>query len=148
MKVILKKDVENQGLQGDIIDVKNGYGRNYLIPKGLAVVATPSAVRAVKEERRQQEHKIQQVRMDAQQIADKLESMEILIPARVGEDNRIFGTITNQQVADALRDRDLDLDRRKIALDEEIRLTGVYTATVKLHPEVSAKVKVRVEPMS
>ncbi len=110
MKVILTEDLENLGTRGTLVEVKDGYGRNYLIPRRLAVVATKGNV------------------------------------ARVGEDERLFGTVTTQQIADELARQGYDVDRRKITLDEEIRTTGVFPATVRVHPLFSAQVKVQVVP--
>ncbi len=146
MKVILLKEVENLGAEGEIVTVKDGYGRNYLIPKGLARLATPNVVKAWKEERRQASRKLTKLKEDAENLARELAEMEVVIPAKVGEENRIFGSVTAQQVVDALGKQGVQVDRRKVSLDEDIRLIGVYTATVKLHPEVTAQVKVRVVP--
>jgi large subunit ribosomal protein L9 len=146
MKVILLKEVENLGDEGEIVTVKNGYGRNYLIPKGLARLATANVVKAWKEERRQASRKLTKLKEDAENLARELAEMEVVIPARVGEENRIFGSVTAQQVVAALEKQGVQVDRRKVSLDEDIRLIGVYTATVKLHPEVTAQVKVRVVP--
>ncbi|WP_456427229.1 50S ribosomal protein L9 [Rhodocaloribacter sp.] len=146
MKVILLKEVENLGDEGEIVTVKNGYGRNYLIPKGLARLATANVVKAWKEERRQASRKLMKLKEDAENLARELAEMEVVIPAKVGEENRIFGSVTAQQVVAALEKQGLQVDRRKVSLDEDIRLIGVYTATVKLHPEVTAQVKVRVVP--
>ncbi|QXD14483.1 50S ribosomal protein L9 [Rhodocaloribacter litoris] len=146
MKVLLLQDVENLGNEGDIVTVKDGYGRNYLIPRGLARLATPSLVKAWKEERRQAARKLMQQKADAENLAAQLAEMEVVVPAKVGEENRIFGTVTAQQVADGLAKQGVQVDRRRITLDEDIRLIGVYTATLKLHPEVTATVKIRVVP--
>jgi large subunit ribosomal protein L9 len=146
MKVILKEDLENLGPAGTLVEVKPGYGRNYLIPRGLAVIANPGNVRRYEEETRQRAHKIEQARKDAEALARRLGGMELTIPMRVGEENRLFGTVTTQQVADALQAKGIEVDRRKIALDEEIRVTGVYTATVRLDHDHSAGVKVVVVP--
>lgn len=146
MKLILLQDVENLGSEGDIVTVKDGYGRNFLIPKGFAVMATKGAEKALQEELRQKSRKIAQKKEDAQRIAAELENMEISVPARVGEENRIFGTVTPQQVAIQLAHQGFDVDRRKIEMNEEIRMIGVYSATVRLHPEVTAQLKVRVVP--
>jgi large subunit ribosomal protein L9 len=147
MKVILLQDVDNLGAEGDIVTVKDGYGRNFLIPQGLALMATTGTVKARQEEQRQAAHKISQQKGSAEELAKRLAQEEIVITARVGEENRIFGSITNQQIATALKEKGIDLDRRKIALDEDIRVIGVYTASIRLHPEVVAEVKVRVEPV-
>ncbi|GIV61374.1 MAG: 50S ribosomal protein L9 [Rhodothermaceae bacterium] len=146
MKVLLLQDVENLGNEGDIVTVKDGYGRNYLIPKGLARLATPNVVKAWQEERRQKARKLMQLKEDAENLARQLATMEVVLPARVGEENRIFGSITAQQVALALAEQGIQVDRRKISIDEDIRHVGVYSASVKLHPEVVAQVKLRVVP--
>jgi large subunit ribosomal protein L9 len=142
MKVILKEDLENLGQAGTVVEVKPGYGRNYLIPRGLAVIANASNVKRYEEETRQRGHKIEQQRKDAEALARRLGGMELTIPMPTGEENRLFGTVTTQQVADALAAKGIEVDRRKVALNEEIRVTGVYTATVRLHPEHTAEVKV------
>ena len=146
MKVILQEDHETLGLKGAVVEVKDGYGRNFLIPRRLAVVASPSNVRRYEEEQRQRAHKVEQQRKDAEALASRLSNLELVIPARVGEENRLFGTITTQQVADELAAQGVVVDRRKVALSEEIRTTGVYRATVKVHPEHTAEVKVTVVP--
>lgn len=146
MKVILMQDVDNLGSEGDVVTVKDGYGRNYLIPRGLARVATEGAIRARQEEDRQAARKRARAKDEAQNVARELERTEVVVPVRVGEENRIFGTVTTQQLADELAARGFQVDRRNIAFDEEIRLVGVYTATIRLHKEVSAQVKVRVVP--
>ena len=145
MKVILIKDVEKLGDRGDIVSVKNGFGRNFLIPQGLARLATPSAVKNQEELIRQASRRLSQEKEGAVEIARQLEAEDIVINVSVGEENRIFGTVTTQQVAVALAARGFEVDRRKIELEDDIRLTGVYTASVKLHPEVIGKVKIRVE---
>jgi large subunit ribosomal protein L9 len=146
MKVILKQDVDALGSAGEVVQVKNGYGRNFLIPRGMAVQATPRNIKEAEENLRQQSHKLERVKNDASALAEKLEALDIVISAKVGEENRIFGTVTTQQVAEVLASRGLDIDRRKIELDEEIRSLGVYPATIKLHADVSANVKVQVVP--
>ena len=145
MKVILTQDIENLGQQGEIVTVKPGYGRNYLIPKGMALVATDSVVKHQQELRRQAAHKILKQKEDAEALRDLIEKQEVVVSARVGEESRIFGTITAQQIADQLAQRGLEVDRRKIELDEDIKTLGVFTASVKVHQDVAAKVKVRVE---
>jgi len=148
MKVILKQDVDTLGAAGEVVNVKNGFGRNYLIPRGIAVLATRSTVKEAEENLRQQSHKLHRLRDDAQALAARLETLDIVIAAKVGEENRIFGTITTQQVADVIADRGVEIDRRKIELGEEIRSLGIYPATVKLHGDVLANIKVQVVPDS
>lgn len=146
MKVILLQDVENLGDEGEIVTVKAGYGRNYLIPKGWAQIATQGAVKARREEMRQQVRKRAQQRDQADLFKKEIEKVEVVVEARVGEENRIFGTVTPQQVALKLATQGFTIDRRHIRLNEDIRLIGVYTATVKLHADVEAELKVRVVP--
>jgi large subunit ribosomal protein L9 len=138
--------VDNLGEGGDIVSVKNGYGRNYLIPRGLARLATPSTIRAAKEERRQASRKIAQKQGDAQNLANELAGLDLVLYAKVGEENRIFGTITSAQIVEALAAQGVQVDRRKVELAEDVRMLGVYTASVKLHPEVTAQVKFQVVP--
>ncbi len=147
MKVILTRDVENLGQQGEVVSVKAGYGRNYLIPRGYALVATDAVVRHQQELRRQAAHKILKQKEDAEALAALIEKEDVVITARAGEEGKIFGSVTAQQVADGLAARGLEIDRRKIDL-EEIRALGVYTGTIKLHADVAAKVKVRVEALA
>ena len=146
MKVILTEDHDTLGIKGDLVEVKPGYGRNFLIPRQLAVVATPSNVKRYAEERRQAAHKIEAARGNAETLAAKLEGTEILIPARTGEEDRLFGTVTTQQITDELTALGYDVDRRKVSLSEDIKTTGVYPATVRIHPEISAEIKVKVVP--
>ncbi len=145
MKVLLLKDVEKLGAQGEVVVVKSGYGRNFLLPQGLAVQATPGRIKAREEELRQQSRKLTAQKDRAQSVARQLETVEVVVQARAGSENRIFGSITAQQVADALAKKGFDIERRRIELSEEIRMLGVYNATAKLHPEVAAPFKVRVE---
>ena len=146
MKVILTEDHDTLGLRGDVVEVKNGYGRNYLIPRQLAVIASTSNVKRYAEERRQQEHKIEAKRAKAAQLAEKLDGVEITIAMQTGEEGRIFGTVTTQQVAEGLEAQGLPVDRRKITISEDIKTVGVYPATVRVSPEHTAEVKVQVVP--
>ena len=148
MKVILLQEVENLGEEGEIVTVKNGYGRNFLIPRGLARIATPGSIKAWQEERRQASRKLAEKKSDAENLASQLEGMELVLRAKAGEENRIFGSITSAQIVEALASEGVSVDRRKVELDEDVRMLGVYTASVKLHPEVTASVKFRVEPES
>lgn len=148
MKLILLQDVEKLGEEGDVVTVKDGFGRNYLIPRGMARVATTGAVKQRQEEMRQASRKRAKEKESAEALARELEKTEIVVSARVGEENRIFGTVTSQQLAVELSKRGFDIDRRNIELNEDIRMIGVYTATVKLRKDVTAELKVRVIPES
>ncbi|MDX1531163.1 MAG: 50S ribosomal protein L9 [Rhodothermales bacterium] len=148
MKVILTQDVDTLGQKGEVVEVKGGYGRNFLIPRGMAVVASKGNVKRYEEETRQQSLKLEAQRKDAESLAKRLDDLEIVLAAPVGEENRIFGTITTQQIADELTRRGIEVDRRKISLDEEIRTTGEYKASVRLHPDFIGHPTVQVVPES
>ncbi len=147
MKVILLTDIHNLGNEGEVISVKNGYGRNWLIPQGLAQMATPGAVRAFEDQMRQQARRRAQERNNAEEIKKQLENAVVNIEAKVGEENRIFGTITSQQVALGLAVQGFNIDRRIITINEDIKVLGEYTATIKLHAEVHAQLSVHVLPV-
>ncbi|MCY4673706.1 MAG: 50S ribosomal protein L9 [Bacteroidetes bacterium] len=146
MKVILLNDVKNLGSEGDVVSVKNGYGRNWLIPQGLAQMATPGVVRALEDQMRQQARRRAQERNNAEEIRNQLESVVVKVEAKVGAENRIFGTITPQQVALGLALQGFNIDRRTITLNEDIKVLGEYKATIKLHTEVHAALSVHVVP--
>lgn len=146
MKVILLTDVDNLGKEGDVITVKNGYGRNWLIPQGLAQMARPGLVRAFEDQLLQQARRRAQERNNAEEIKNQLESSVVNIEAKVGAENRIFGTITPQQVALGLALQGFNIDRRIITLNEDIKVLGEYSATIKLHAEVHAQLQVQVVP--
>ena len=145
MKVILKKDVPKLGDEGEIVTVKNGYGRNFLSPQGLAKLATEGAIREHDEMTRQASRKIAQRNEENQKLAEDLNKVEVVVEVKVGEENRIFGTVTPTQVAVQLARQGYEIDRRRIEINEEIKMLGVYTANIKLGADISAQVKVRVE---
>ncbi|MCX7610013.1 MAG: 50S ribosomal protein L9 [Ignavibacterium sp.] len=142
MKVILRKDIEQLGKVGQVIDVKDGYAINYLIPRGLAYVAVKGNLKALEEEKKVIEKRNLQELKNAQQLAADLEKISITIPVQVGEEDKIFGTVTTQMIADSLSEKGYQIDKRKIELEEAIKTLGIYTASIKLHPNVTAKIKV------
>lgn len=142
MKVLLQEDVEKLGSAGEVVDVKPGYGRNYLIPKSIAVLATDGVIRHYEHVTRQAELKAELSIEAAKELADQLEVTSVTIPVTVGEDDKIHGTVTNIQVADALEERGIVLDRRKISMDQEVRTLGEFTATIDLPGDLSPQVKV------
>lgn len=148
MQVILTNDVEHLGEMGEIHEVADGYGRNYLIPQGLAQVATDGAIRQLRDEQQQQARKQAAKKDEAEEVKKELEDMQVVFSAKVGEENRIFGTVTTQQIAVELGNRGFDIDRRNIELDEEIRYVGAYTATITVHDGVSASLDIQVIPES
>ncbi len=137
MEIILKTDIENLGFTDDIVSVKNGYGRNYLIPKGLALLATPSAKKVLAETLRQRAHKEQKLIDDAQAEADKLNSVEIKIAAKVGDKDKLFGSVSNTDLSEALAANNISLDKKYITVQGGlIKRTGKYEAKIRFHREV------------
>lgn len=144
MKVIFLKDVKGKGKAGEVKEVADGYARNHLIPNNLAVEATKSNLKALEAKKRSEAKKAEQVKQEAEQLKEKLEKMEVKIIAKAGEGGRLFGAITNKQIADVLKKQNIKIDRRKIELDEPIRSLGYTKIPVKIHPEVTATLTVHV----
>lgn len=142
MKVILRQNIEKLGQIGQIVDVKNGYALNYLIPKGLAYVAVKGNIKAMEEEKKIVEKRNQQELKAAESLATELEKVSVTIPVQVGEEDKIFGSVTTQMIADALKEKGHDIDKRKIEMEEQIKTLGIYNVNIKLHPSVNAKIKV------
>lgn len=142
MKVILRQDYEPLGKVGDVVEVKDGYARNFLIPKKIVYPATPGSIKAVEEEKKRLQAKLQREKKSAELLATELEKVSVTIPVTVGEEDRIHGTVTTEMIASALLQKGYEIDRRKIELDEQIKTLGIYNAKIKLHPEVTATVKV------
>ena len=142
MKVILRKDVETIGKAGEIVEVKNGYARNYLIPQGLALEASKGNVKRFEQEKKSLELQKNREKKAAEKEAEKLNDTSITISVSVGEEDKLFGSVTSQDIANALEEKGFALDKRKILLDEPIKALGIYSIPIKLHPEVEAKVKV------
>ncbi len=140
MKIILKTDVIGLGYKDDVVEVKNGYGRNYLIPQGMAVLATPSALKVLAENQRQQAHKIAKIKEEAQAAAAKLEGISLTIPTKVSPTGSIYGSVTNIQVAEALKALGHDIDRKIIVVKGTIKEVGKYVATVHFHKEVLVEI--------
>ena len=139
METILKEDVINLGYKNDIVKVKDGYGRNYLIPQGKAVIATESAKKVLAENERQRAHKLAKIKADAEAQAAKLNGVKVVISAKVNEDGTIFGGVGAAQVAEALAAKGFEVDRKAIVA-ETVKAIGEYTATINLHKEVKAEV--------
>ena len=140
MQVILKEDVINLGYKDDIVTVKDGYGRNFLIPTGKAVIASESAKKVLAENLKQRAHKLAKIKEDAQALAAKLEGVALPIGAKTSSTGTIFGSVTNIQVADALTKAGFEVDRKIIYIKESVKEVGNYKATLKLHKEVSVEV--------
>lgn len=146
MKVILRADVENLGVLGDIVEVKPGYGRNYLLPKGFAMMATAGNLKAFELERKKLQEKVEAIRGAAQALAAKLEAAEVVLNVRVGDSEKLYGSVTASNIADALAEQGIEIDRRRILLDAPIRVLGEYPVRVRLHAGVISEVLVKVCP--
>jgi len=141
MKVILKQDVNKLGQKDDIITVKDGYGRNFLIPKGYAIQATGSAMKIHAENLRQRAHKEEKIKQEAEKIAEKLSGVKIVIGAKTSSAGKIFGSVNTIQIAEALKEKGFDIDRKNILLtDDQVKEIGSYKATIELHREVKVEI--------
>lgn len=145
MKVILLQEVKKLGDRGDVKEVSNGYARNFLIPKGLAMEATPKALKDLETQKKTLERKEQDEKEKMEALAEKLKGVKVTLNARVGEGGKLFGSVTSKDIAQNLQEQGYNVDRRKIDLGEPIRGLGSYTVTLKLHPEISAEIEVIVE---
>jgi large subunit ribosomal protein L9 len=142
MKVILRKDHDKLGQVGTVVDVKDGYARNFLIPKGLAYAATDGSMRALEEEKKQALRRQNKEQKSAEHLAGELEKVSLTLKVKVGEDEKLFGAVTSQMIADELKARGLEIDKRIIDLEEPIKALGIYDVNVKLHQAVTGKVKI------
>ena len=141
MNIILKQDIPSLGHKDDIITVKDGYARNYLIPKGLAINATPSVRKMHQEILKQRAHKEDQIRLEAEAIAEKMKDLELTIGAKTSTKGKIFGSVNTIQLAESLKKEGFEIDRKDITIKEElIKEIGSYTATVKLHNAVKVEI--------
>jgi large subunit ribosomal protein L9 len=142
MKVILRKEHEKLGQIGTLVVVKDGYARNYLIPRGIAYPATGGSTRALEEEKKQAERRSNKELKESEKLAANLEKVSLTVKMKVGEDEKLFGSVTSQMVSDALKEQGFTIDKRVIDLEEPIKALGIYTVNVKLHQSVIGKVKV------
>ncbi len=142
MKLVLRKNVEGLGAPGDIVDVKPGYARNFLMPEGLAYAATDGFVKQVEIEKRKAALLMEQEAEEAKALAEKMSSVSLTIPVEAGEGGKMFGSVTSMDISKALAEEGCEVDRHDIMLDEPIKELGVYTVRVKLHREVTAEIKV------
>ncbi len=142
MQVILKEDILNLGFKGDVVNVKKGYGRNYLIPQGKAVIASESALKMLAEDNRQRAHKLAKIKADAEALAASLNGVSISIATKASESGKVFGSVTSVQIAETLAEKGFTVDRRLIALKEPLKELGAHKVVIKLHKEVSAEVEV------
>jgi large subunit ribosomal protein L9 len=142
MEVILLQDVNKLGQKDDIVSVKDGYGSNYLIPKGFAVAATPSAKKMHTENLKQRAHKEEKIKIEAEEIATRLTGIKLVVGAKTSTSGKIFGSVNTIQISEALKDKGFDIDRKSITLPEDqIKEVGKYKAVVKLHRDVKVDVE-------
>ena len=142
MKIILRQNHEKLGKMGDVVEVKDGYARNFLLPRNIAYVANASSLRTLQEEKKQHVDREKRQHHGAEKLAADLEKLSITLKMKVGEDEKLFGSVTTQMIADAIQEKGMTIDKRVIELEEPVKALGIYTVNVKLHPAVAAKVKV------
>ncbi len=140
MEIILKTDIAGLGYKNDVVAVKAGYGRNYLIPQGFSVMATPSNRKVLAENIKQAAHKVEKIRQDAFDLAASIGDLTLTIAAKAGDSGKIFGRVTSLQISEMLKEKGFDVDRKKISFDSEVKMTGDYTATLDLHKDVKHKI--------
>ena len=145
MKVILQQDIKKVGSKGDIVEVSEGYGRNFLLPKKLALEATAANLETAKQKANSAARKKQQATDEARLLAAQLEKVSVKVAVRIGEGGKLFGSVTGKDVADALaKEHGIDVDRRKISLKNEVTGAGEYEAVIKVHPEIQSTIRVLV----
>lgn len=142
MQLILREDVDNLGRAGELVNVKPGYGRNFLLPKGLAVLATPKNVANVEHEKRMAAGRAAKARKGAEDVATRIEGAQINIARQVGEEDKLFGSVSGRDIAEALAEQGITIDHRKVHLQEPIKALGMHEVKIKLAAEVQATVKV------
>jgi len=146
MKVILLEDVKGQGKKDDIVNVNDGYARNFLLPRKLALEVNERILHEVKSKKTVQDNKLQRETDIAKKLAQKIAAIEVIIKARCGEGGKLFGSVTAKEIAEALKkDHNTELDKRKIVMDEPIKTLGNHVLDVKLYPEIGVRLKIRVE---
>lgn len=144
MEIILKEDIKGLGYKNDVVDVKSGYGRNYLIPQGLAIIANKSNKKMIAENIRQASHKAEKLKKDAEALAEKIGDIVLEIKAKAGESGKIFGAVTPLQISESLKEKGFDIDRKKINVGSDIKNLGEYTIELDLHKEVKHPVAIKV----
>ena len=144
MKIILRADVENLGRLGDVVTVRPGYGRNYLLPQGLAMAATPGNIKVFELERRKLQARMDALRAEADALFAKLDGITLVIPMRVGDNDKLYGSVTSHIIGDALLEKGMEVDRRRILFDHAIRTLGEHPVRIRLHADVVATLNVKV----
>lgn len=145
MEVILKQSVEKLGEEGEQVKVANGYARNYLLPKGLAIKATKQNVAVLQREKNEIEQRLQKEIHEAQKIANKIRSLSCVLKRQAGEQEKLFGSVTSHDITDYLKESGIELDHRKVQLEDPIKTLGVHRVPITIHPEVTVDLKVKVQ---
>lgn len=144
MEIILKTDIAGLGYKNDVVKVKPGYGRNYLIPQGFATMATSSNLKVLAENIKQAAHKVEKIRQDANDLASKIGDISLEIPVKTGESGKIFGRVTSLQISELLSSKGFDIDRKKISFNSEIKMIGDYSVILDLHKDVKHTIQIKV----
>ncbi len=141
MRIILLRDYENLGEAGEQVEVKDGYARNYLVPRGYALKATKQNMKKFEEIAKQKKNKLARALKSSKELAEKLKTLSLTVPVKVGEEDKIFGSVTSQMIADQLQEKGYEIDKRQIQLEEPIKALGIYDIPVRLHSEITTSVK-------
>lgn len=144
MKIILKEELKNLGKEGDIIEVADGFGRNYLVPKGLAVIANSENIKLVTKEKELKRHRAEKTKREAEELAQKITKTSCSVTRKSGESEKLFGSVTTQDIAEALLNQGINIDKKNILLEEPIKTLGDFTIPIKLHPDVVAQLSLSV----
>ncbi|HLC27705.1 MAG TPA: 50S ribosomal protein L9 [bacterium] len=146
MKVILQENVANVGEAGEVVDVADGYGRNFLIPQGKAVQATPREVKRLEAEKRVVQDRLRKAKKEADEIAKHLQSISCVIARKAGEEDKLFGSVTAQDIVDFFQEKGIEIDRKKIEMEGLIKTLGEHEVPIRLHPQLTVKITVKVVP--
>jgi large subunit ribosomal protein L9 len=144
MKVVLKEDIKNVGKIGQIVDVADGYARNYLVPRGFAVEANIKNLKSLEHEKKIIQEKAKRIKNSAQTLSDKISTMTLVIKAKAGDEGKLFGTVTSMDIAELLKNEGIEMDKKKIFLDEPIKRLGSYSVNIKIHQEISTNLNIQV----
>jgi large subunit ribosomal protein L9 len=144
MKIILKEDIRKLGKIGQIVDVADGYARNYLVPKGLAVEANTKNIRSMEHAKKIIHEKSRKIKDSAQDLASRISSITLTLKAKAGEEEKLFGSVTTMDIAEALLNEGIEIDKKKISLEEPIKRLGSYSVQIKIHPDVSVPLNIQV----
>ena len=144
MKVVMKEDIKNVGKMGQIVDVADGFARNYLVPRGLAVEANTKNLKALEHEKKLIQEKAKKIKNSAETLSDKISTMTLMIKAKAGDEGKLFGAVTSMDIAELLKNEGIEMDKKKIFLDEPIKRLGSYSVNIKIHAEISTHLNIQV----